>query len=177
MLSCYCREHLIFMLFVALTSRLALNTLHSLAVAVQPHQLGGWVGGYNIQLTNFCRITTCNERRINRVHLTFSLHTNYQNRPCGKELNITAFVNLHIYNVYVNIILWRYRFHEVISTEWLTSLSTSVEFKYFMLSCYCREHLIFMLFVALTSRLALNTLHSLAVAVQPHQLSTGRFFS
>jgi hypothetical protein len=88
------------------------------------------VGGYNIQLTNFCRITTCNERRINRVHLTFSLHTNYQNRPCGKELNTTAFVNLHIYNVYVNIILWRYRFHEVISTEWLTSLSTSVEFKY-----------------------------------------------
>jgi hypothetical protein len=30
-----------------------------------------------------------------------------------------------------------------------------------MLNCYCREHLIFlMVFVALTSRLALNTLHS-----------------
>jgi hypothetical protein len=30
-----------------------------------------------------------------------------------------------------------------------------------------------MLFVALTSRLELNTLHSLAVAVQAHQLSSG----
>ena len=31
--------------------------------------VGGWEGDYNIQITNFCRITTCNERRINRVHL------------------------------------------------------------------------------------------------------------
>ena len=65
----------------------------------------GWAGDYNIQITNFCLITTCNQRRINRVHLKISLYTNYQNRPCGKEFNTTAFVNLHIYNVYVNIIL------------------------------------------------------------------------
>jgi hypothetical protein len=41
--------------------------------------------------------------------LTFSLYTctNCQNRSCGKEFNNTAFINLHIYNVYVNIILWR----------------------------------------------------------------------
>jgi len=53
-----------------------------------------WVDGrgYNIQITNFCRITTCNEGSINRVHLTFSLFTNYQNRPCGKGINTTAFV-------------------------------------------------------------------------------------
>jgi hypothetical protein len=69
--------------------------------------VGGWEGDYNIQITNLCRITTCNERRINRVHLKFSLYSNCQNRPCGKEFNITAFVNLHIYNVYVNIILRR----------------------------------------------------------------------
>ena len=31
-------------------------------------------------------------------------------------------------------------------------------------------------FVALASRLALNALHSLAVAIQAHQLSSGRFF-
>jgi hypothetical protein len=95
--------------------------------------LGGWAGNYNIQITNFCRITTCIERRINRLHLSFSLYTNCQNRPCGKEFNTTALVNLHIYSVYVNIILWKkikYRFHEVISTEWLTSLSTSIKFKY-----------------------------------------------
>ena len=66
-----------------------------------------WVDGrrgYSIQITNMCRITTCNERRINRVHLIISLYTNYPNRPCGKEFNTTAFVNLHIYDVYVNII-------------------------------------------------------------------------
>ena len=34
----------------------------------------------------------------------------------------------------------------------------------------------FMLLVTLTSRLALNTLHSLVIAVQAHQLSSGRFF-
>jgi hypothetical protein len=69
--------------------------------------IGGWAGVYNIQRTNFCRITTCNERRINRVYLSFSLYTNCQNRPYEKEFNTTAFVNLHIYNVYANIILWR----------------------------------------------------------------------
>jgi hypothetical protein len=36
-----------------------------------------------------------------------SLYTNCQNRPSGKEFNTTAFVNLHIYNVYVNFISWR----------------------------------------------------------------------
>jgi hypothetical protein len=62
-----------------------------------------WMGGdYNIQRTNFCRITTCNERCINRVHLTFSLYTNCQNRPCIKEFNTTTFVNLLICNVNVN---------------------------------------------------------------------------
>ena len=46
-----------------------------------------------------------------------------------------------------------------------------------MLNCYCREHLnFFMLFVALTSRLVLNTLLSLYVAVQAYHLSSGRFF-
>jgi hypothetical protein len=69
--------------------------------------IGGWAGDYNIQRTNFCHITTCNERCINRVHLTFSLYTNCQNRPCGKEFNTTAFVNLLICNVNVNIKLWR----------------------------------------------------------------------
>ena len=71
--------------------------------------MGGWAraGDYNIQITNICRITTCSERSINRVHLTFSLYTNCQNRPCGKDVNTTAFVYLHIYYVYVNIILWR----------------------------------------------------------------------
>jgi hypothetical protein len=44
---------------------------------------------------------------INRVHLTFSLHANWQNRPCEKEFNTTAFVNLRICNVNINIILWR----------------------------------------------------------------------
>jgi hypothetical protein len=65
------------------------------------HRLSG------LQSTNICRITTCNERCINRVHLTFSLYANCQNRPCGKEFNTTAFVNLLICNVNVNIILWR----------------------------------------------------------------------
>jgi hypothetical protein len=41
--------------------------------------IGGWAGDYNIQITNFCRITNCIERRINRVHLTFSLYTSCQN--------------------------------------------------------------------------------------------------
>jgi hypothetical protein len=68
--------------------------------------IGGWAGDFNIQRTNFCRITTCNERCINRVHLTSSLYTICQNRPCGKEFNTTAFVNLLICNVNVNIIMW-----------------------------------------------------------------------
>ena len=54
--------------------------------------LGGWAGDYNIQITNCCCITTCNECSINRVHLTFSLYANCQNRPCGKGINTTAFV-------------------------------------------------------------------------------------
>ena len=94
--------------------------------------LGGWAGNYNVQITNLCRITTCKERRINRIHLQFSVYTNCQNRLCGKEFNTTAFVNLHIYNVYVNYILWRNL--NIVSTklfpEWLTSLSTSIKFKY-----------------------------------------------
>jgi hypothetical protein len=59
--------------------------------------IGGWAREYNIQSTNFCRITTCNERCINRVHLTFSLYTNCQNRPGNDRLN--EFVMLiYIYN-------------------------------------------------------------------------------
>jgi hypothetical protein len=71
------------------------------------YYIGGWAGDYNIQSTNFCCITTCNERCINRVHLTFPVYTNCQNRSCGKEFNTTAFVNFLICNVNVNIILWR----------------------------------------------------------------------
>jgi hypothetical protein len=69
------------------------------------------------------------ERYINRVHLTFTLHTNCQNRPCGKEFNTTAFVNLLICKHYT-VKKLKYRIHEVISTEWLTSLSTSIKSKY-----------------------------------------------
>ena len=62
---------------------------------------------FSEQSTNICRITTCNERCINRVYLTFSLYANCQNHPCGKEFNTTAFVNLLTCIVNVNIILWR----------------------------------------------------------------------
>jgi hypothetical protein len=79
------------MLFVALTSRLVLNTLH--------------------------------------------LYTNCQNRPCGKEFNTTAFVDLLICNVNVNTILWRNL--NIVSMklfpQWLTSLSTSITLKYILL--------------------------------------------
>jgi hypothetical protein len=44
---------------------------------------------------------TCNEHRSNRAHLNQFLYTNCRNRPCGNELNSTAFANLHIYSVYV----------------------------------------------------------------------------
>ena len=67
----------------------------------------GGGGDYKIQSTKFLLNNTCNERRVNRVHLNFSLYTDCLNRPCGKELNTTALVNLNSYNVYVNIILWR----------------------------------------------------------------------
>jgi hypothetical protein len=96
--------------------------------------IGGWAGDFNIQRTDCCRITTCNELRINRVHLTFFLYTNCQNRPCGKEFNTTAFVNLLICNVNVNIILWRNL--NIVSTklfpqsDCLTSLSMSIKLKY-----------------------------------------------
>jgi hypothetical protein len=40
---------------------------------------------------------TCNERRINQTHLTFSLYTECQ-------INTTAFPNLHINNVDVSCI-------------------------------------------------------------------------
>jgi hypothetical protein len=87
-----------------------------------------WASIFSEQSTNICRITTCNERCINRVHITFSLYTtNCQNRPCGKEFNTTAFVNLLICNV------------ATVANTWF----------------------FFMLFVALTSRLVFNTLHSL----------------
>jgi hypothetical protein len=56
-------------------------------------------GSFGYPKHTFCRITTCDEGCINRVHLTFSLYTNRQNRPCGKEFNTTAFVNLFICNV------------------------------------------------------------------------------
>jgi hypothetical protein len=71
--------------------------------------LGGWAVTITSKSRTFVVLLLCNERGINRVHLTFSLflYTNCQNRPCGKEFNTTAFVNLEIYDVYVNIILWR----------------------------------------------------------------------
>jgi hypothetical protein len=92
--------------------------------------IGGWAGDYNIQCTNFCRITSCNERCINRVHLTFSLYTNCQNRPCGKEFNTTAFVNLLICNVNVNIFLWINL--NIVSTKLFPQsvLSTSIKLEY-----------------------------------------------
>jgi hypothetical protein len=81
-----CREHLIFLCFLW-------------------HWHHGW-----------CSIrSTCNERCINRVHLTFSLYTNCQNRPCGKEFNRgccfqmgnTSFVRMKsfifLYNIYIYI--------------------------------------------------------------------------
>jgi hypothetical protein len=91
-----------------------------------------WASNFSEQSTNICRITTCNERCINRVHLTFSLYTNCQNRPCGKELNTTAFVNLLICNVNVTIILWINL--NIVSMKLFpqsdTSLSTSIKLKY-----------------------------------------------
>ena len=74
---------------------------------LRPLSLLVWASIFSEQSTNICRIITCNERCINRVHLTFSLYTNCQNRPCRKEFNTTAFVNLLICNINVNIILWR----------------------------------------------------------------------
>jgi hypothetical protein len=60
------------------------NNLLSAAV-FYPHNIhsigfnfGGWLGDYKIQSTDFYRIATCNERRINRVHLKSSLYTNCQ---------------------------------------------------------------------------------------------------
>jgi hypothetical protein len=88
---------------------------------------------------NICRITTCNERCINRVHLTFSLYTNCQNRPCGKEFNTTAFVNLRICNVNVNIILWW------LLISLLCTIKKNIVIS--MLNCYCRKHLIFLCFL------------------------------
>ena len=69
-----------------------------------------WVDGRGTVTSKsrtFVVLLLCNERRINRVYLKFSLflYTNCQNRRCGKEFNTTAFFNLHIYDVYVNIIL------------------------------------------------------------------------
>jgi hypothetical protein len=51
-----------------------------------------WVGG--LWHTKHERLSyyTCNERRINQTHLTFSLYTKCQ-------INTTAFPNLHINNV------------------------------------------------------------------------------
>ena len=36
---------------------------------------GGWAGAYNIQTAKLLSYYTCNERRINRAHRTFSLYT------------------------------------------------------------------------------------------------------
>jgi hypothetical protein len=72
-----------------------------------------WASIFSEQSTNICRITTCNECCINRVHLTFSLYTNCQNRPCGKEFNTTAFVNLLICNNRGSVV-WAYIFHSAL---------------------------------------------------------------
>jgi hypothetical protein len=76
--------------------------------------IGGWAGDFNIQRTNFCRITTCNERCINRVHLTFSLYTNCQNRPC-EILFITQYLNFILVDNEVS--------HSVEITSWIRYLS------------------------------------------------------
>jgi hypothetical protein len=93
---------------------------------------------FSEQSTNICGITTCNERCINRVHLTFSLYTNCQNvRRERNSILQPLFICLSV--MLMQTLYCKER-----------------------LNCYFREHLIFlMLFVALTSRLVLNTLHSL----------------
>ena len=54
MLNCYCREHLIFlMLFVALTSRLVLNTLHSLLSSCPGASIEQWEIFFITQYFNF----------------------------------------------------------------------------------------------------------------------------
>ena len=91
---------------VCYTSLKSNNSTATLSFDSATINLGSSTGDYNIQSTKCYLITTCNERRINQVHLKFPLYTNCLNRPCGKEFNTTALANLHIYNVYVNIILW-----------------------------------------------------------------------
>jgi hypothetical protein len=97
---------------VALTSRLVLNMLrNSFGI-----NIGGWAGDFNIQRTNFCRITTCNERCINRVHLTFSLYLRSEtreknNRHCRKY-------KIHIYEFW-RVFLTCLSEWSDISTQWL----------------------------------------------------------
>ena len=67
--------------------------------------LGGWrEGGLNTQ--QLCLITTCNERRINRAHIAI-LYILTAKSSVRKIIQWSSCTNLHIYNVYVNIILWR----------------------------------------------------------------------
>jgi hypothetical protein len=144
MLNCYCREHLIFlMLFfgtdITIGAQYATLTLSS----------------------------------------TFSLYTNCQNRPCGKEFNTTAFVNLLIYNVNVTIILWRnlnivfmklFPQSEYLEGDkywfivWIFAMAANFSYfvqyknRYFYVKLLLSRTLIFfLLFVALTARLVLNT--------------------
>jgi hypothetical protein len=77
--------------------------------------IGGWAGDYNIRSTNFCRITTCNERCINRVHLTFSVYTNllcwyiFAMRSCNERTTIYC-VESYLYYILVN--------KKIFSEEW-----------------------------------------------------------
>jgi hypothetical protein len=77
---------------------------------------------------------------VAKVHLKFSLYTNCQNRPCGKKFNTIACANLHIYNVYVNIILWRNL--NIVSTK-LFPQSDLLKSKFYLVKfqfCYALWH-------------------------------------
>ena len=108
-----------------------------------PQSLRGWGGGGFVPLNPLLDLLRSPDPSpthapsnpkswIRPWQLKFSLYRNCQNRPCGKEFNITAFVNLLICNVNVTIILWR-NLNIVfmkLFPEWLTSLSTSIQLKY-----------------------------------------------
>jgi hypothetical protein len=64
-----------------------------------------YLGG--IEMTDWMNLLCWYIFIINAMRSCSERTTNCQNRPSGKEFNTTAFVNLLICNVNVNIILWR----------------------------------------------------------------------
>ena len=87
---------------------------------------------HNIQITNLCRITICNERRINRVNLKFLFILTAKIVRAEKNSILQPLlicISKRLCKHYT-VKKFKYRFHEIISTEWLTSLSTSIKFKY-----------------------------------------------